>query len=93
MYIVSYDFESNRRRSRFSNFLKKFGRRIQYSIFEIRNSPRVLKNILTEVEMEYEPHFTNSDSIIIMHVCETCKGKVKRYGYAANEEESVVVFE
>lgn len=93
MYIVSYDFESNRRRSKFSKFLKKFGRRIQYSIFEIRNSPRVLKNILTEVEMVYEPHFTKTDSIIIMQLCETCKGKVKRYGYSANEEEEVVMFE
>lgn len=93
MYIVSYDFESNRRRSKFSNFLKKFGRRIQYSIFEIKNSQRALKNISTEIEMVYEPHFTNNDSIIIMKLCEGCKKKVKRYGYAANEEESVVIFE
>ncbi len=93
MYIVSYDIESNRRRTKFSKFLKKFGRRIQYSIFEIRNSSRVLKNIMTEVEMVYEPHFTNSDSILIMQLCEGCKGKVKRYGYAANEEEEVVIFE
>jgi CRISPR-associated protein Cas2 len=93
MFIVSYDFESNRRRTKFSKFLKKFGRRIQYSIFEIKNSARVLRNISTEVEKIYEPHFTNADSILIMHLCETCKGKVKRYGYAANEEEEVVVFE
>jgi len=92
MYIVSYDFESKKRRSKFSKFLKKFGRRIQYSIFEIRNSKRVLANIQTEVEGVYEPHFTNADSILIMHLCETCKGKVKRYGYAKNEEEDVVMF-
>ncbi len=93
MYIVSYDFESTRRRTKFSTFLKKFGRRIQYSIFEIKNSKRVLENIRTEVQTVYEPHFTNADSIYIIHLCETCKQKVERYGYAANEEAPVVLFE
>jgi len=93
MYIVSYDFQSNRRRSKFSNFLKKFGRRLQFSVFEIKNSKRVLANIQTEVEAVYEPHFTNADSILIISLCEACKGKVRRYGYAVNEEKDVVVFE
>lgn len=93
MFIVTYDFASDRRRTKFSNFLKQFGRRIQYSVFEIRNSKRVLNNIQTEVEAVYEPHFTKEDGILILSLCESCKKKVKRYGYASNEEEEVVVFE
>lgn len=92
MFIVTYDFASNRKRSKFSKFLKKFGRRIQYSIFEIKNSQRILKNILTEIELRYKKTFTNCDSIIIIQLCETCKQKVRRYGYAENEEEEVVFF-
>ncbi len=92
MFIVSYDFESNRRRTRFSTFLKKFGRRIQYSVFEIKNSKRVLDNIHTEVEMEYAPYFTKRDSIVIFPLCEACTKKIGRYGYAVNEEQDVVVF-
>lgn len=90
MLIVSYDFESNKRRTKFSKFLEKFGRRFQYSVFEIRNSARLLKNILTEVESVFEPHFTESDSIVILPMCEGCKKKIKRYGYAANEEPEVL---
>lgn len=93
MYIIAYDFKNDRRRTKFSKFLEQFGRRIQYSIFEIRNSKRVLNNISTEIEGVYKPHFTNSDSIFIIHLCETCKNKTKRYGYFANEEREVVLFE
>jgi CRISPR-associated protein Cas2 len=92
MLIISYDFASNKRRSRFSKFLEKFGRRFQYSVFEIGHSKRVLENIRTEIEMEYSPHFTTSDSIVIFPLCNGCKKKIRRYGYAANEEDDVVIF-
>lgn len=92
MIVISYDFSSNKRRSKFSKFLKKFGRRFQFSVFEIKNSKRALNNIMTEVEYTYEPHFTNTDSIVIMRLCEGCEKKVKRYGYAKNEEEEVLFF-
>ena len=92
MFIVSYDFEDNRRRSKFSKFLKKYGRRIQYSVFEIKNSQRFLANIIKEVDLKYKPIFTKSDSIVIINVCEGCKSKVRRYGYAENEEKEVLFF-
>lgn len=92
MIIVSYDFSSNRRRTKFSKFLEKYGRRIQYSVFEVKNSPRILDNILTEVNLRYKPYFTNTDSIVIIKTCQPCKEKVQRFGYAKNEEKEVVVF-
>ena len=93
MLIVSYDFEDDKKRSKFSKFLKKYGRKIQYSVYEIRNSQRVLQNILTEIELKYKKHFTGSDSILIFYLCEACEKKIIRYGYAKNEEEDVVVFD
>jgi len=92
MIIVSYDFSSDRRRAKFSKFLEKYGRRIQYSVFEVKNSPRILDNILTEVKLRYKPHFTNTDSIVIIKTCEPCQDKIQRFGYAQNEEKEVVVF-
>lgn len=93
MIIVSYDFEKNNPRAKFSKFLKKFGRKIQYSVYGIKNSQRVLQNILSEVELKYKKQFKNSDSIVIVPVCEACQKKIVRYGYAANEERDVIVFE
>ena len=93
MYIITYDFENDKRRTKFSKFLKKFGRRIQYSVFEIRNSKRILHNITTEIETVYEPLFTTADSVFIVSICDACKKRVKRYGYAVNEEDPIVIFE
>lgn len=92
MLLVAYDFAGNKVRSKFSKFLEKFGRRIQYSVFEIRNSPRVLTNILKEVELVYKKTFKNTDSILIFPLCEGCKKKAIRYGYAVNEEREVLIF-
>lgn len=92
MFIVSYDFKNDKTRSGFSKFLKKFGRRIQYSVFEIRNSKRILDNIIKKIDMEYKKGFTKSDSIVIFSICDGCKNKIRRYGYAENEEKDVLFF-
>ncbi len=47
MYLVLYDIEDDRLRTRFSKFLQKYGRRLQYSVFEVKNSKRILDNIKT----------------------------------------------
>ncbi len=93
MIIVCYDFQDNKTRAKFSKFLKKFGRKIQYSVYEIRNSQRILQNILDEVELKYKKLFKNTDSILIFRICEGCKKKIARYGYAANEDEEIVFFD
>lgn len=93
MIIVSYDFENNKKRNKFSKFLKKYGRKIQYSVYEIKNSQRVLQNILSEIKLKYEKDFSGSDSILIFYICEGCQKKIIRYGYAKNEEKDIVVFD
>lgn len=92
MLLISYDFSNDKTRAKFSKFINKYGRRIQYSVYEIRNSERVLQNILNEIELIYKKKFTGADSIVIIPISEADKKKVKRYGYAENEEKEVVVF-
>ena len=92
MLLISYDFTNDKIRAKFSKFLKKFGRKIQYSVYEIKNSDRILQNILKEIELNYKKKFGGGDSIIIMRNCEGCKKKILRFGYAENEEKQVVIF-
>ncbi len=73
MLIVSYDISDDKLRTRFSKFLKKFGYRLQYSVFEIRNSKRILANIKKEIEQDFEKSFGETDSIIIFDLSEQCK--------------------
>lgn len=92
MFIVSYDIESDKTRTKFSKFLEQYGRRLQYSVFEIKNSQRILSNIKSELDHKYKKLFTNNDSVIIYGVCEACKNKIIRIGYHAQEEQEVVFF-
>lgn len=93
MLFISYDFKDDKIRNRFSKFLKKYGRKVQYSVYEIKNSERILQNILFEIELNYKKYFKGSDSVLIFYLCESCKKKIKRYGYSQNEEKEIVIFE
>ncbi len=89
MIIISYDISDDKLRTQFSKYLEKFGYRLQYSVFEIDNSERILNNILSEISNNYEKRFTQSDSVIIFKLSRQCK--VIRYGYAKNEESDIMV--
>jgi CRISPR-associated protein Cas2 len=90
MLLVSYDITNDKTRTKFSKFLSKFGRRMQYSVFEIRNSERVLKNIIAEVENRHKKQFKGSDSIVIFQICEGCKKRALKFGYAKTEDSDIV---
>jgi len=90
MLIVAYDFGNDKKRAKFAKFLSKYGHRIQYSIFKIEHSKRVLGNILSEIEHKYEKTFTSIDSILIFETCAACDGKIRKYGYAKNEDVDIL---
>lgn len=91
MFILTYDISSNRVRSQFSRFLKKYGRKLQYSVYEIKNSPRVLDIIQTSIENNFKKKFELSDSVLIIPISESDQKKIIRYGYAIQEEEQVLI--
>ncbi|HOR01768.1 MAG TPA: CRISPR-associated endonuclease Cas2 [Candidatus Woesebacteria bacterium] len=90
MLIVAYDFSNDKTRASFSKYLKKFGEKIQYSVYGIKNSPRVLNNILSVIEHKYKKKFKKSDSILLFSTCQGCSKKIIRYGNAVHYEEDVV---
>ena len=90
MIIVCYDFKDDKKRADFSKFLKQYGHRVQYSVYSIKNSKRILQNILTEIEHKYKKRFDKTDHILIFQVCERCEKSIIRYGRASHEVEDVV---
>lgn len=89
MLIVSYDISNDKLRSRFAKFLSKFGYRLQYSMFEIKNSKRILGIVESEIRNKFEKCFGDSDSIMILHLSKQCK--ISKYGYAKNDDEDLIV--
>ena len=44
-YLIAYDISNDRRRSRVHRWLKRWGDRIQYSVFEVELEPRDLDEV------------------------------------------------
>lgn len=91
MIVVSYDISNDKKRTLFSKYLSKFGHRIQYSVFEIDNSERILSNIMTDIENKFMKMFNQEDSVYIFQMSSSCN--VIRYGYAKNEESALQIIQ
>ena len=90
MLILSYDISNDKLRTRFYKYITKYGRRLQYSVYEIKHSERILNNVILEITDIFEPQFTTSDSVFIFDMMHK---KVLRFGYAKNEESDLLFFE
>jgi CRISPR-associated protein Cas2 len=89
MIIISYDIANDKLRTKFSKYLCRFGHRIQYSVFEIENSNKILNNIMNDIENIYSKRFSDADSVYIFKLSTSCE--VTRYGYAKHEEQDILI--
>lgn len=89
MKIVSYDITDKKIRSNFSKMLKENGAiRLQYSVYEVRNTKRIMDNLVAKIET-YSKHFTADDSVVIFDVD---MNKMSKYGNAIHRDKPVVYF-
>ncbi len=89
MILVSYDISDDKLRTKFSKYLSKHGFRLQYSIFQIKNSKRILDIVSSDIKNNFEKQFGQTDSIMIFRLSEQCK--ITRYGYAKNDDEDLII--
>lgn len=91
MLIVSYDIAEDKLRANFAKFLTKFGYRLQYSVYQVKNSKKVLDNIVSEIENTYGKEFKQTDSVIIFQLSQQCKKTC--FGYAKNDEDELLIID
>lgn len=89
MILISYDISNNKKRTKFAKYLSKFGHRLQYSVFEIENSERILNNITADLNNKYLKTFDETDSVYIFRLSSSCQ--ITRYGYAKHEESDIMI--
>ena len=89
MVIVCYDISNDKLRTKFAKYLSRFGHRLQYSVFEIDNSERIVDNIVNDLKNKYEKSFSQEDSVIIFKLSSSCE--VLRFGYAKNDEKDFII--
>ena len=90
MLVISYDIKDDKVRTRFSKMLTRNGAiRLQYSVYEINNTERVMNNLLVLIEAKFSKEFGGDDSVIIFDVSSV---KLKKYGNAIHRDQDVVYF-
>lgn len=92
MLLITYDISNDRKRTKFAKFLEGYGERVQYSVFKVKNSKRILSIITTTIKEKFAKQFTGEDSIYIFSVCDSCNKKVFKLGHATYEDQDVVYF-
>ncbi len=90
MLIISYDIKNDKLRTNFSKMLRKNGAiRLQYSVYEVNNTDRVLNNLKIIIEDTFEKQFSGDDSVIIFDVNGV---KLQKYGKAIHRDKDSVYF-
>jgi CRISPR-associated protein Cas2 len=90
MLLITYDISNDKVRTRFSKFIKKFGYRLQYSVYQIKHSEKILNNICTEIKMRFEREFTGADSVMIFKIAENSHNKTIKFGYAKDMDSDIL---
>lgn len=87
MIVISYDIADDKMRTRFSRMLTKYGAiRLQYSVYEVCNTKRIIDNIILKIEA-YAKHFSMDDSIVIFDVSDNA---ITKYGNAIHRDRDIV---
>ena len=77
-------------RGRFAKMIPKNGAiRLQYSVYEVNNTSRILDNLILKIENEFAKKFDGGDSVIIFDVSGV---KLKKYGNAIHRDKDIVYF-
>ncbi len=90
MIIISYDIADDKLRSRFAKMLTKNGAiRLQFSVYEVNNTTRVIDNIIVKIENVFAKHFGGGDSVVIFDIGQA---KIRKFGNAVHRDQAVVYF-
>lgn len=90
MLVVSYDIRDDRLRTKFSKMLTRYGAvRLQYSVYEVNNTDRVINNLMVLIEESFTKKFEGCDSVIIFDVSSV---KLTKYGNAIHRDKDIVYF-
>lgn len=90
MLVVSYDIRDDKLRSRFAKMLIKNGAiRLQYSVYEVNNTKRIMDNLISKIEMNFASKFSGSDSVMIFNVI---NDNIIKYGNAIHRDVDIVYF-
>lgn len=90
MYLVSYDIDCDRKRTKIAKLMENYGRRVQYSVFECRLDQGKYEEMYQKLMELLQDEA--SASIRIYSICERCRQKLVIMGDSDVQEEPEEVY-
>ncbi len=88
MIIISYDIKNDKIRTKFAKMLRSQGAiRLQFSVYEVNNTQRIIDNIKMNIVEKFSKLFTGADSVMIF---EAPNAKIQKFGNAIHRDKDVV---
>jgi CRISPR-associated protein Cas2 len=87
--VISYDIQSDQRRTKIHNVLKNYGSWIQYSVFECDIDKKDYLRLRHQLEQLIDP--AGEDSLRFYLLCEECKRKIERIGGITPPENGAII--
>ncbi|MCR5472058.1 MAG: CRISPR-associated endonuclease Cas2 [Prevotella sp.] len=88
MIIISYDIKDDKIRTKFAKMLRAQGAiRLQFSVYEVNNTQRIIDNIKINIVDKFSKLFTGADSVLIF---DAPNAKVQKFGNAIHRDTDVV---
>lgn len=91
MIIISYDISNDKKRAKFSKYIRQFGHMLQYSVYEIDNSERILNNIVADINNRFLKVFDETDSVYVFKMSASCE--IQKFGFARHEDEDLLIID
>ena len=90
MIIISYDIKDDKIRTKFAKMLRSQGAiRLQFSVYEVNNTQRIIDNIKVNIVDKFSKLFTGADSVLIF---DAPNAKVQKFGNAIHRDADVFYF-
>lgn len=87
MIIISYDIKNNKIRTKFAKMLRSQGAiRLQFSVYEVNNTQRIIDNIRLQIVDRFSKLFTGADSVLIF---DAPNAKIQKFGNAIHRDQDV----
>ena len=87
-WVISYDIKDDRRRNKAYKILKDYGRRVQYSVFEVLLEQAQLEEALERIGEVIIP---TEDSVRTYQICSSCRKRIKVIGEEPPFEENEII--
>jgi len=76
-YLITYDIPDDKRRLKVSNALEDYGRRVQFSVFEVWMDEALRRDVIARLEKLIR---VDEDSIRLYRLCAACRERIEVHG-------------